>query len=271
MSNKIAISKLTPHARNNELPQLTDEERNGLKRLIEIYGFTDPIEITKKHVILDGHNRVSVATELGMKDLPFRIIDIEPKEEFAYILDKNSSRRQMTSKKIAYLRGKLYETKKGSGGNASETIAKEDKVSPKTVRRDADFAKKLDDVTIDAPELKEKILNNEVKATKQDLENLVDLEPKERQEIIKKVEETKDIGKAYKELHGQGLEADKNAPNFKTETLKMDTTAKLLKIESVLVNKVKNVTAKKKLHTAFKSAIKKIESIISDDNQDLFN
>lgn len=261
----VKIADLKQHKRNDELPQLTKDERTGLKRLIELHGFTEAIEITKNNVILDGHNRVSIAKELNMKELPYRIIDIEEHEEFKYILDKNSSRRQMTQKKIAYLRGKLYLTTKGDGsGSKSEQIAKEDSVSEKTVRRDAKYAEDLETITSDCPNIKEKILNNEIKATKEQIQEVASLPKEEQHKILEKANDTKDLMTAYEELHGTHIKGDK-VPDFRIETIKTETSMKLKKVENVLINKIKELDKKKKIHVAFEALNKKIEKILQDE------
>lgn len=260
----VKIIDLTPHPKNNELPLLSADERTGLKRLIEIHGFTDPIEITKKNVILDGHNRVDVAKEIGLTELPFRIIDIPEEEELNYIIDKNSARRQMTPKTVAYLRGKLYLHLKGDGeGKKSTQIAQEDGVSEKTVRRDAKFAKDLEEATKHAPELKDKILSNDIKATKEDISKLADLPELQQKEVLKKAEDRGEITTALEELQGTHVKGEKT-PNWAEEELRVSTNDKLRTAEGILIRKLKSLEKQKKVHAAFDVLINRLEKILSN-------
>lgn len=197
-----------------------------------------------------------------MTELPIRIIDVPENEEFRYILEKNASRRQMTQKKISYLRGKLYLTKKGDGsGKKSEQIAEESGVSEKTVRRDANYAKDMEALSETDKKIKDKILNNEIKATKEDIAKVVALPKEEQKKVIEKTNETKDITTALEEIQGSHQKGDK-IPNLAIETLKAETKIKLEKVEKVLINKTKEIDKKKKLHSAFQALNRKIDKIL---------
>jgi hypothetical protein len=84
-----------------------------------------------------------------------------------WIIRHQLSRRNQTPEQISYFRGKLYEQMKKAahrpekGGNnyhlnkpekTAETIAKDYNVTEKTIRRDADYARAIDTIAVEAGE-----------------------------------------------------------------------------------------------------------------------
>ncbi|MEM3459592.1 MAG: ParB N-terminal domain-containing protein [Candidatus Bathyarchaeia archaeon] len=55
---------------------MTDEEYNVLVKDIKLNGILQPIDITPERVILDGHNCVKAAKELGIKEVEVRIPEL---------------------------------------------------------------------------------------------------------------------------------------------------------------------------------------------------
>ena len=81
------IKDLKPNSKNDKLlPSLSEFEMERLKERIRKYGFTEEVEITKDDIILDGHNRINILKnnfkELGILEVPCRIIDIPEVEDF---------------------------------------------------------------------------------------------------------------------------------------------------------------------------------------------
>jgi ParB-like chromosome segregation protein Spo0J len=56
------------------LPVLKPEERAALKALIQEQGILDPIKVDEEDNVLDGHNRLEIAVELELKDIPTKLV-----------------------------------------------------------------------------------------------------------------------------------------------------------------------------------------------------
>jgi ParB-like chromosome segregation protein Spo0J len=50
------------------IPPLNDTDRANLKRSIEEQGILQPVVVDEEGYVLDGHNRVEIARELGVLD-----------------------------------------------------------------------------------------------------------------------------------------------------------------------------------------------------------
>jgi hypothetical protein len=108
-----------------------------------------------KYFLLDGHHRYQVINKHPERDLTW---DIEVKEDLYDLEDARRfmrqlqfGRRNLTTHQMAYLRGRTYlDMKKSVGrsddneGRTREVLAKEFKISDKTIQRDAVFAAGVD-------------------------------------------------------------------------------------------------------------------------------
>ena len=59
------------------MPELPTDKKMALKQSIKEFGIMYPIAITKDHVVLDGRNRLEIAKELVLKEVPCLIVDTE--------------------------------------------------------------------------------------------------------------------------------------------------------------------------------------------------
>ena len=140
------------------------ESYDELKRSIEADGIRDPIIVWKEtNEIVDGHNRYTIAEELGIecpmvvKSFP----DIASVKEF--MIRNQLGRRNLTPAKFTYYLGKLYNEMKEAAVEAAaktpvvegapkpkpvtetvQKLAKDFDVSPKTVARAGEQAKGID-------------------------------------------------------------------------------------------------------------------------------
>lgn len=139
------------------------------------------------YILIDGHNRFKVCTT---HNLPFEIYQLSfdsLKDAKDYMINLQLGRRNLNSTQIAYFRGLRYNNEKvdktenlskghfvpsgkntqnfvdnspkgqnvPSGISTAERLAEEYKVNPKTIKRDAEFAKGLEKLSTD---LRNKIL-----------------------------------------------------------------------------------------------------------------
>lgn len=117
------------------MPPLSKAERDSLKEQIEEYGVTDPVLVSQHGDIIDGHNRVEIAKELGI-DYPTREISgtDEKLRDLAYT--RNSGRRNLSTQQKREL---IARSLKDDPGKSDREHAKRVGVDHKTVttvRRD---------------------------------------------------------------------------------------------------------------------------------------
>jgi len=149
------------------IPPLKPEELAQLEQNILAEGIREPLCVWGD-IILDGHNRYAIAQKYN---LPFEVtrFDFADRETAKlWIINNQLGRRNLTPQQMAYLIGKRYEMEKsiqgGTGANqytnneqtgqndlsakldTADRIANETGVSPKTVKRDAEYARAIDTI-----------------------------------------------------------------------------------------------------------------------------
>ena len=80
---------------------MAPEERASLRADVARRGIVVPVEITKAGVIVDGHHRHAVALELGLEQVPVRIVS--PEDEIDYLYSAALERRQLEKSQRAAL------------------------------------------------------------------------------------------------------------------------------------------------------------------------
>lgn len=70
---QVEITKLQEYDKNNKIH--TEEQISLLVQMIDKFGFTTPLLIDSKNVLIAGHGRKAAAERLGMKKLPCIVID----------------------------------------------------------------------------------------------------------------------------------------------------------------------------------------------------
>lgn len=125
------------------LPDLSTDEYSSLKADIARRGVMVPVEYDEDGHILDGHHRVKICQELGLRDWP-RIVRVGMTEEqkTEHVLAINLDRRHLTREQRQELVGRLR-----AQGWSTRRIAEKLKTSDATVRRD------LGGATFVAPEI----------------------------------------------------------------------------------------------------------------------
>src|SRR5579871_446321 len=148
------------------IPLQSKGEYRALDQSIQAEGCRDPLLVWKgKNVVLDGHTRRELC--IGYKK-QVKIREVELPDEKAaveYILQIQRQRRNLTREAMSYFRGTEYNAVKQSRGGVRRgrkptgqndqlnltgaRIAGKYGVSDKTVRRDAVFAKFIDQIVSD--------------------------------------------------------------------------------------------------------------------------
>ena len=85
----IPVDAIIPYEKN---PRINDSAVYRLTKLIEKYGFRDPIHVDEKNLILAGHTRLKCAKNLDMKKVPcLYILGLSEDEKKAYRIAHNKS------------------------------------------------------------------------------------------------------------------------------------------------------------------------------------
>lgn len=157
------------------LGSLDKKELEELEKSIEEEGVRDSI-VVWDNFIIDGHNRYKIAKRL---EKPFIIQrrtfkDIEHVKHWMY--RNQLARRNISAERREYFLGQLYlQAKEDRGPKAavgarerlSDVVAKENEVSPATVKRAAEFAKGVDIIAkVKGPDAKHEVLSGKSEFSK---------------------------------------------------------------------------------------------------------
>jgi N6-adenosine-specific RNA methylase IME4 len=113
---------LREHPEASCVPAMRDDEFAGLRADIDERGIKTALEITPRGVVLDGHQRLRIAIELGIDEVPARVLD--PTEDaIEYMLLAALQRRQLTPSQRAVLALDLHAYKEQRDANATRKRA----------------------------------------------------------------------------------------------------------------------------------------------------
>ncbi|WXJ79036.1 hypothetical protein MTMBA_11180 [Moorella thermoacetica] len=94
MTNLVSVSLLKPHPKNGEyFSAPSPEEREAIKRSIEIHGIRDPLKVLPDYTVIAGHVRLEIAKELGIEKVPVEVWDVLPEEAEYLLVADNEERR----------------------------------------------------------------------------------------------------------------------------------------------------------------------------------
>ncbi len=220
---------------------LTQDEYGQLEANLLADGCRDPLVVWEHgNVLLDGHNRYRICREhripfnVELKEFPSRQHAIE------WIINNQLGRRNLTPERMSYLRGKKYSREKhrhggdrmteASGQNdhlvkTHERLAKEHKVSPRTIRRDAEFQESVDAIVDLAANEEERdrfrqaLLSGDVKIPKKEvveIGKLAETDPEKARERIS--DWTSGKAKSSKKRKKEAAEGQETAPPVPSKT-----------------------------------------------------
>lgn len=90
----IAINKLQPHPKNGYyFTDISGEKYEEVKRSIEANGIRDEIKCTPAFTVISGHQRLRIAKDLGLTEVPVEIIDVDEWEAEYLLIAENVERR----------------------------------------------------------------------------------------------------------------------------------------------------------------------------------
>ena len=192
-----------------KIPPLTFEELNQLESNILRDGrIINPI-IVWQGLIVDGHNRFTIAKK--HPEIPFTVHEkafTNRYEAIIWICKNQLGRRNLTPEQKKYLIGKQYDAEKAihggdrksssaksssQNGNLIENpktckrIAVENGVSKNTVIRAEEFAKGVDAAEEAVPGTRQKVLSGEVKPTAAEIASVARAPPEERPALVAEI------------------------------------------------------------------------------------
>lgn len=203
-----------------KIPPLTFEELNQLEANILRDGrIINPI-IVWQGLIVDGHNRYTIAKK--HPEIPFTVHEKEfasRYEAIIWICKNQLGRRNRTPEQKKYLVGKQYEAEKALIPNEKGTnqytslvggqndhqpknektrarIARETNTTDSFVRRAEHFAKGVDVAEEAVPGTRQKVLSGEVKPTAAEIASVARAPPEERPALVAEICKPKDQKKA---------------------------------------------------------------------------
>jgi hypothetical protein len=181
------LQALIPELQKNEYAQLEANIRNeGCRDALLIWQTTQGmIDGTNNdgpvNVLIDGHNRYSICKThtIDFKVMLREFPSLEAVRDF--MIDNQLGRRNLTPEQTAYLRGLKYRNERLNAGRpvqdgdptesdhnlgqrTQDRLAKEFKVSPRTIQRDRDYSEGIDKLT---PALKQDVLSGKQKIAKE--------------------------------------------------------------------------------------------------------
>ena len=192
-----------------KIPPLTFEELNQLEANILRDGrIINPI-IVWQGLIVDGHNRYTIAKK--HPEIPFTVHEKEfasRYEAIIWICKNQLGRRNLTPEQKKYLIGKQYEAEKCANGGDRKSpaaksgsqignlignpktckrIATENGVSKNTVIRAEEFAKGVDAAEEAVPGTRQKVLSGEVRPTAAEIASVARAPPEERPSLVAEI------------------------------------------------------------------------------------
>lgn len=206
------VLKIDPEFQN-KIPPLTEEEFRQLEENIMDAGEVFEPIVVWNDTIVDGHNRYKIILMHPGIRWRTREVSFESKwDAFDWMYRNQLGRRNLTDEQKTFLLGKLYEARKRVVGNktsarnpdgtfqpdqnerngqryaeTADEIAAEQKIGSATVKRAGQYAKGIDVIRDDDPELADAILTAERKVPKIDVINLGKAEPCEREQMIEDI------------------------------------------------------------------------------------
>lgn len=94
MGGKISIDRLKEHPKNGYyFSEIDGEKYEEIKRSIATHGIRDPLKVTTSYTVISGHQRLRIAKELGFKDVPVEILDVDEWQAEYLLIAENVERR----------------------------------------------------------------------------------------------------------------------------------------------------------------------------------
>ena len=257
------------------IPPLSQEEFNQLESNILKEGCRDALVIWDNEgtpVLIDGHNRYDICQRNKIK-FQIKLIDFQDIEEVKdWMINNQLGKRNVTEETKSWLRGLQYTREKNRQGGdrrskraktsgqtdhlkTHERLAKQHKVSPKTIQRDEKYAQTILKITGNNKELRRKILQKEIILPKNIVLNMSQEDEKILQNIGKQLEQGIDIEQAKKKASSPSKTKKANPPKEADAVKEIKTD--ILKSLNILI-KEKDKTVAKEIRALLKKLEKEL-------------
>lgn len=222
----VEVYKFKPHPFSKEVfEDLSDEDYTALKNDIQKNGVRIPVEALPDFTLIDGHQRLKIAKEIGLATLPCIIKNLSEAEAKQWIITANLLRRHLNPEQraiaIAKL-SKLYEVGRGTNprdehgqwtenansasSDVLERVAKITGLSPRTIATYRTYANVIEEY----PQFKGKPIVATLNEAKR-LENI-----QVRKETIKDMPDLPNL------ICGDALQALSSVPDKTVDVLLID-------------------------------------------------
>ncbi|MDP8240841.1 MAG: hypothetical protein P9X24_17270, partial [Candidatus Hatepunaea meridiana] len=148
------------------IPPLSSDERQQLEANLLAEGCRDPLVVwSGQGILLDGHNRFEICQKHNIHYETTELLLPDRNAVRRWIINNQFGRRNLSPDQLSYIRGKQYQNQKRNkldnlvqnesiplkgqndpSVNTAERLAHQHKVSPKTIKRDARYAKAVDTI-----------------------------------------------------------------------------------------------------------------------------
>lgn len=92
---EMPIGVLRAHPLGALIPVMSPQERDALVKDVRARGILAPLEVNAQGVVLDGRHRLEVAQQLGMREVPVRVV--APVDEVQYMVQAALARRHLSA------------------------------------------------------------------------------------------------------------------------------------------------------------------------------
>ena len=198
----------------DKIPPLSAEEFKKLEENIMADGEVREPLVLWHNTIIDGHHRWQIIQK--HPEIAYKVKRMDFPDKWAAIVwmcRNQLGRRNLTDEQQSYLRGKQYEAEKMSRGGdrkssefsngqnvrlkssreikdgAAGRVGKENGVDGRTIRRDADFAKSIDEADSISPGLRDAVLSGEIKTPKSVISEIRNIPEEKRTAVVEAIKQ----------------------------------------------------------------------------------
>ena len=210
------------------IPPLAAEERKQLEANLIAEGCRDALVVwSGKGILVDGHNRFEICQKNNIHFETNELILPDRNTVSRWIINNQFGRRNLSPDQLSYFRGKQYHSQKlnkldnlgentlmkghnDPSRNTAELLADQHKVSPKTIKRDARYAKAVDSIGLNCGEqIKTAILSRETRMTKKEIIRIARTSPGFQKTVIAKVMsgDARSFRAAKRQVKREGMES----------------------------------------------------------------
>ena len=259
------------------LPELDSETLAWLEESLLEYGCMNPL-VLWNNILIDGHNRYEI---IKKHDLPFNTISMEfdsRDDVIIWIISTQISRRNLNQIQLSFFRGLHYITSrrmhggnrftqsqpKGHSdplvdlGNTAVRLAEEYNVSPKTIKRDSQFAAAINAIGEISHDAKRKILSGSAGITRKHIRKLAQGAEDDIREVAESIENGTFERKVFARDEPQGIDFSNRPANTEDNPL----SESIIKIADEFFASLRKLSEKsdtKELKSALRTHIDMLE------------